>query len=162
MSDTKTEKALAAEETPKNAPSKTDKEILADLKAAAKGLLFPSESDRPVKAFLWADAKTESGEISALTLHEAGKLPDGAKAETLTPQEFFAPVAEKQAWFDEAQNEGADRFQKLLNLLQTDLTGLQAFRITEDGDDQSVVTAYVVGRTGSGTLAGICTELVET
>ena len=153
-----------ADKTPeKNVPEKSDKDVLAALKAASKGLLFPSESDRPVKAFLWNDAAPEKAEVTAATLQAAGKLPEGAAVETVSPKALFAPVAEKQDWFDEAQNEAAERFQSLLDVLSAELTGLQAFRISgSDKDDASIVTAYVVGCTEGGNLAGVSTQLVET
>jgi hypothetical protein len=161
----------AKESSPdKETPSKETKEIsvLKSLQAAAKGLLFPSEADKPVKAFLWKKADlTEGktfgeGEITDADLKVAGKLPEGATAETTSLTDFFAPVVKEQDWFGSEEKETAQRFQKLADLLNQRLTNVTVLQVKGGEEDGSKTDVYAVGRTAEGDLAGVSTQLVTT
>ncbi|MES2463388.1 MAG: nuclease A inhibitor family protein [Armatimonadota bacterium] len=148
---------------------KDSKNVLKILKAACKGLLFPSESDKPVKAFLWnKGGKGDNAEEGAATdeaaLKAAGKVPEGAQTTELTVEKFFDPVITEEEWWGEEEKEMAKRYHDLIAALQHHLTDIKVFRVEGSGEDtydNSLIDAYVVGRTG-GELAGVSTQLIET
>ena len=152
-------------------PKKSDSSPLAALRDAAKGLLFMSESDKPVKPFLWkGDAKSgdgaksepASGPFSEAALKTCAKIPDGATIKPLTVEEFFKPTTEKQDWFGPDETANAERFQALVDVLQKNLTDLTVCRVEGGEADKSIVDVYVVGKTTGGDWAGVSTQLVET
>ena len=147
----------------KNMPeTKTEGEdVLKALQAAAKGLLFPSESDKPVKAFEW-DGVAGSGAVDVAALKASDKVPDGATVETVTLEKFFDPVIAPESWWGAEEKATAKSFQDLIAVLKANLTDMTVFRVAGTGDDASLLDAYVVGRTPSGRLAGVQTQLVET
>ena len=146
----------------------TGKEILALLQTTVKGLLFPSESDKPLKAFLWQspenakNSPADNVDITSDTLKSSPQVPANATIETVTVKEFFAPVVAVQDWFGDDEKATAARFQALSDTLEKSLTKLSVFRVTGDSADTSKVTVYVVGRTPDGDLAGVSTQLIET
>lgn len=150
----------ATEKTePKKTTTKTDP-ALAKLRVAAKGLLFMSESDKPIKAFVWSDIETKGDAIDASVLTAAKKVPDGAKVTTRTIDDFFKNATVDQAWFGEEEKKQAGRFRALVATLKEQLSGVQVFRVEQEGE--ASVAAYVIGRTAAGNLAGVQTELIET
>ncbi len=154
----------------KNMPeTKTEGEdVLKALQAAAKGLLFPSESDKPVKAFEW-DGAAGSGAVDVAALKAGGDVPDGASdgstIETVTLEKFFDPVIAPESWWGDEEKATAKSFQDLIAALKANLTDVTVFRVAgtgADNGDSSLVDAYVVGRMSDGRLAGVQTQLVET
>ena len=159
MPKTKIEKTPGAD--------KPDRDVLKALQAAAKGLLFPSESDKPVKAFLWEGTGAGSGAVDAAALKAAalkaaGKVPDGAKTEVLTLEMFFDPVITPESWWGDEEKATAKQYQDLIAALNDNLTDLTVLRVEGIGDDSSLVDAYVLGRTSAGEIAGVSTQLIET
>lgn len=137
-------------------------DVLKALRVAAKGLLYPSESDKPLKAFLWKGTPPD-GDASEAALRVQIEAPDSAVVQSLPLERFFGPVTTEQDWFGEEERERAQRFRALQEALGRHLAGLRAFRV-EGGhaDDRSVVDVYVVGQTAGGGLAGVSTQVVET
>ncbi|MBC7806039.1 MAG: hypothetical protein H7145_07795, partial [Akkermansiaceae bacterium] len=107
---------------------------LAKLRAAAKGLLFMSESDKPIKAFVWKDVKAAGDTIDAAVLTAAKKVPDGATVTTRTVDDFFKNATANQAWFGEEEKAQAERFRALVAVLKEQLGGVQAFRVEQEGE----------------------------
>ncbi len=151
--------ATGKPEAKKTPPSGTDP-ALAKLRAAAKGLLFMSESDKPIRAFVWDDVATPESAIDATVLTGAKKVPDGATVATRTLDDFFKNATVNQAWFGEEEKVQAERFRALVAVLKEQLAGVQVFRVEEAGEAR--VAVYIVGRTAAGNLAGVQTELIET
>ena len=132
---------------------KTDEELLAELREAAAGLLFMSESDHPLEVVSWEGGAPITPERLR---REAGKGEDAAVAEVTAAQFFRAATAEPD-WKGEAELATARRYQALLRLLEENLTGLAAYRVGEID-----ITAYVLGRGAGGNWLGLRTRLVET
>lgn len=143
-------------------------DLLTVLRPACDGLLFPSESDRPVTPFLWARADLEAGgdapetggkpaEVSALTLLAAGEAPDGANIVQVKPDDFLRPVVDKQDWWGKVENDRAVKFRALRDTLNAHLSGLTVLRVGE-----TEIDVYLLGRTLAGDVAGVHTQLVET
>jgi len=127
------------------------------LRAASKGLLYPSESDRPVKAFTWT-ADQAKGAISgaeavaAVTSVPPGRIKEGALAD------FFQPVTTPQPWHSDEEKVTLRRFQELEKTLTATLQDPKAYR-AEGG---TTIDAYVVGKDADGNWSGVSTQLVET
>jgi glutathione S-transferase len=129
------------------------------LRAAAKGLLYPSESDKPVKAFRWEGAAPPEGDVDEAALRAHIEAPPRAVIKAIPLERFFEPVSAEQDWFGEEERKAARRFRALQQVLQDNLTGVQAFRVE---DNPSLVDVYVLGRTAGGEVVGVSAQLVET
>lgn len=132
---------------------KRDEQLAAELREAAAGLLFMSETDDPLEVFVW--------EGGAAITHEflrraAGKGAD-APVEEASAAEVFRAAASEPEWKGEAELGTARRFQSLLRLLTENLTGLTAYRVGAVD-----ITIYVVGRSAEGNWLGLSTRAVET
>ena len=127
--------------------------VLTELRAAAKGLLFLSESDAPLKAFLWKGVAIDSVAALLKQLNKDAATP----VQEIALTDFFAPMATAQSWHDEAAKADVVRFQALVTQLAA-LTNTRVFRIgTEPG-----ILAYALGTTPDGHTAGVSTLLTET
>ena len=118
--------------------------VLKDLKAAAKGLLFPSETDAPVEAFAWAGADGPPSE-------DAVRANAEVEADTAVEQMTLAELART------IPEEGRGSFLPLFAALAHHLNGVTVFKVGE-----VEVDVYVVGRTADGRYAGVKTKVVET
>jgi hypothetical protein len=134
--------------------------VLRSLQAACKGLLWPSESDKPVKAFLWPQSAAEKSAVDADSLRAGANLPADAVIERTDRAALFTPLTTDQAWFGPIEKANAQRFRQLQEALGA-LSEAKAFRVIS-GDDSSKVALYLLGGTNSGSIAGVQTELVET
>ena len=120
-------------------------DTLRALQTASKGLLYPSEQDTPVKAFLWARADVGKDVMDEEAIKKQGKADKGAKVQMLTVEEFFAPVATDAG------------FQTLQSALKQHLTDMTVYWV---GDTDAQV--YLVGKTPEGDFAGVSIRVVET
>nr|WP_309693850.1 nuclease A inhibitor family protein [Armatimonas sp.] len=127
--------------------------VLTELRAAAKGLLFLSESDAPLKAFVWKSVTIDS---AAALLKQLNK--DAATSvQEIALTDFFAPMATAQSWHDEAAKADVARFQALV----TQLAALKETRVFRLGAGPEIAV-FVVGTTPDGHTAGVSTLLTET
>lgn len=131
--------------------------LLTTLQAAVKGLLYPSEQDAPVKAFVWPKASVGTDTLDETTLRKMVHADADAKIETQAVADFFAPVVTPQSWYGDEEKKRMEQFQHLADLLQKSLTDVKVYRVGET--DKQV---YVVGKTNEGDFAGISTRVVET
>lgn len=153
-----------------NSEQKSGDDFLRELKKAVSGLLFPSESDKPVKAFLWKRSKGQGGNGASVDspatleaqFRAMSHVPSGATIQTISVDEFFAPVTLEQDWFGNEEKARAKQFRELVVALEAGLTDRVVFRVSGAHDDSSLVDVYVVGKTNLGDLAGVSTQLVET
>lgn len=123
------------------------------LERAAQGLLYPSETDAPVRAFAWRDASPFSAEALAAKLGYDTSTP----IQTTDLDTFFEPVTKPQAWYGDEEQERMRRFIALRDLLKADLRDLKVYRIGSTSID-----VYVVGRDARGRYYGVYTKVVET
>lgn len=139
-------------------PTKTKMpSTLRALQAAVKGLLYPSESDKPIKAFVWKPevtkgATTAEDAISAVTGADKTKLKGASLAK------FFEPMVTEQAWHGEEEKATVDKAKALVETLDKTLSGISVYRV-EDGTD---IPAFVIGKDAAGNWAGVQTILIET
>ena len=127
--------------------------VLTELRTAAKGLLFLSESDAPLKAFVWKGVAIDSATALLKQLHKDAVTP----VQEITLTDFFAPMATVQSWHDEAAKADVVRFQALVTQLAA-LSNTRVFRIGTGPE----ILAYALGTTPDGHTAGVSTLLTET
>jgi hypothetical protein len=132
--------------------------ILAELEKAADGLLFPSESDYPLQAFLWLRSEVGAGALVTPEelLKYKGYAADTA-VEAVDFERFFRNVIQEEDWHEEEERASARRFRALVETLQRNLSDLKVFKVGRRKRD-----VYVVGRTPADDFAGFSTTVVET
>jgi hypothetical protein len=128
---------------------RSDEEILAELRQAAEGLWYMSESDYPLEA-----VRVEGpGEPSRERLREIAGADAGARVETRSLEEFFRPGAAVRA----GERPTGASFEGVLRALEGNLKDIRVYRI---GDIN--IHVYVLGRSGAGNWLGLRTRVVET
>ena len=132
--------------------AKEDAALLRELKRLTEGLQFQSESDYPVEPFA-----PGAGGGAASAREAVASAGGGAETRAADFDGFFAAATEEQDWHDEEARARVRKFQTLVKYLKHNLADLQVFKV---GDAEADV--YVVGRTASGSLAGVKTKVVET
>jgi hypothetical protein len=128
----------------------TAKETTDRLSTLSKDLLFPSESEFPLEPFIWESTTL----LLANILIRAQKNAD-TPIESITLEEFFAPVTDEQPWFDDQDREIAQRFRDL----RTDISILEDVQVFKVG--QIEIDVYIVGAIGID-LVGLHTKVIET
>jgi hypothetical protein len=131
--------------------------LLETLKQQAKSLIYTSEADFAVKPFVWDKEKTGDGTLTPEKIKTILNLAANAPVETVTYDEFFAPVVALEDWYGEEETQTAKQFQTLADTLKTSLTDITVYKI---GDAKK--TVVVVGKAADGTFAGVTTKVVET
>ncbi|BAB77343.1 nuclease A inhibitor family protein (plasmid) [Anabaena sp. FACHB-709] len=133
--------------------TKTNSEILEQLKRASDGLLFMSESEYPCAAFLWSDIAPATPEkVLQQTNH-----PIDTPVEIVGVDDFFGVATTPEDWHNEEEFETVKRFQTLVQTLKENLSNLQVYRL---GD--LAIDVYIIGETPTRNLAGLSTKVVET
>ena len=133
--------------------TKTENEVLEKLEAAAKDLLFISETDAPLTAFFWP---CESQKLTPNFVAAQAKMPADAKVETQTLNELFKESTTLEDWMNDDEKAEVQQFQELQKTLEDNLKNIQVFRFGETNID-----VLVIGETEGG-FAGLQTKVVET
>jgi hypothetical protein len=117
--------------------------LVARLKKACHGLLFPSETDFPLEPFLWE----ERSDLTTARLLSLTACAEDTPVEVMELPDFFyaVPKADKPP------------FEALAKLLTYHLTGVKVFKV-----GAIEMKVYIVGKTSDGRWAGVLTEIVET
>lgn len=125
-----------------------------ELEALIDGLLFPSESDRPMHIVTWPRNLLLTPEN---LLRERGYAPD-TPIETRDLVRLFRPAITLYPG-DEAspKAESAPRFEALLRFLQANLHELRVLAVGTISID-----VYMLGTTGDGEITGLVTTLIDT
>lgn len=128
----------------------TAKEITDRITKLSKDLLFPSESDYPLEPFTW-----KSATLKPETILTRSQKPADTLIESITLEDFFAPVTTDEDWFDDEDREIAQRFRDLQAAIAT-LENVQVFRL-----GKIEIDVYIVGAIGPD-LIGLKTTVIET
>jgi hypothetical protein len=123
------------------------------LKSLTEGLSYQSESDYPVEPYVREAGK---GAPSAEEFAK-GREGDDAAVRELNFDSFFGNYTGEQDWWGEEERAVAKKFQALVAFLKESLKEIKVYRV---GDVEADV--YIVGKTASGTFAGVKTKIVET
>ena len=92
------------------------------LKQATDGLLMTSESEYPFEVFAW-----ESGQLNEATVLEKTGLKGTVKLVEI--DDFFRNSVTAEDWHEDEEKEAVIKFQNLVNVLKTNLTDLQVYKI---------------------------------
>jgi hypothetical protein len=134
------------------APTSVSESIEHDLEALIDGLLFPSESDRPLNLVVWPADQVFS--VKALLAHEGYALD--SLVELREVQRFFRPAV--TVYEDDPRQEAmAQRFRTLLAFMEQNLRDLQAIAV-----GRIAIDVFVLGSTPEGRIIGFRTVVVET
>jgi Nuclease A inhibitor-like protein len=130
----------------------TTAEIIDRLQQVTVDLLWSSESDYPFEVVTWQNGT----ELNPTTLFSNLEKPDRS-IETITLADFFAPVLTVEDWYETAELKQVDRYTELLHAIESHLTDVMVFRVSK-----VEITIYIVGKTPTGDLVGLKTQVVET
>lgn len=129
-------------------------QIETELKQAVNGLLMRSETDEPFEFYY--DAQHDGEALTEDTVHKLSGMPAQYPMEVVELDYFFRsqtrPVEENPE--EEAR---AEQFRQLQAKLQELLPDVKAYCIGE-----SRITAFILGTTQAGEIAGLKTVLVKT
>ena len=128
--------------------------IIDELNRAAGGLLYMSETDEPFEAFHW---QREQGAPSADRVRQLAGQDSNVSVDETELAEFFDELTKKEDWFEEQENQAAEKYGRLLETIQQRLLDARVYWI--DGPE---IEIYIVGRTDEGGWAGLKTKAVET
>ena len=131
-------------------------ELRGEIEAAAEGLVYTSESDRP---FVWFELAggAEGWPYGVDEFARRIGAAAGAPVEERTLDRFFKPHIETVDPFDTRALEIRPRYEALKKLLATRLREVRVFRV-----GRIEIDTYAVGDDGHGNLAGVRTVAVET
>lgn len=135
--------------------NKDDESFLRSLKRLTKGLTFMSESDYPVEPFLQESAGQDAPTADAFIASK--KTDANAGISQVDFDTFFKGSTLEQDGQSQEARAQARRFQALVKTLKENLSDIKVYKV---GDVESDV--YVVGKTASGSFAGVTTKVVET
>ena len=143
----------AEPKTSATAPVMAPPPAIAIIEEQANGLLMPSETDAPMTVKYWPSEKIEllPGDVAVLVEQKADE-----SVEIETVAEFFKSAATIEDWMTDNDKANAQRFQKLIQTLETQLEKPQVYLFGEG--ERTVV---VIGKVKGG-FGGIVTLVVET
>ncbi len=128
-------------------------DFVAQLHDLVDGLYVMSETDAPLKPFVWKNIDMID---DALLLKKAKVSPETC-LEKWTIEYFFRNMITPQDWHGEQEKEDVLKFQNLLGTLQSSLTEPSVYRI---GDTKKEV--FILGKLADGNIGGLKTYVVET
>lgn len=128
--------------------------VIQSLKAACKGLLYPSETDAPFTTFTWN--KGEANLTPAVVRQLAQCGPD-QPIEEMKLADFFCDLTAEQDWHGPKEKADVKKFRALEHAIQANLSDACVFRI-----GRTKIDVYIVGRTADDAWAGVKTHAVET
>ncbi|MHC5723221.1 MAG: nuclease A inhibitor family protein [Nostoc sp.] len=133
--------------------TKTNSEILDQLKQASDSLLFTSESEYPLEVFLWEGVAPITPEkVVQQTNH-----PQDTPIKIVGVDDFLSVATTPEDWHGEEEKATVNKFKTLVQTIKSSLKNPQVYRLGEIEID-----AYIVGETPTGDLAGLSTKVVET
>jgi glucose dehydrogenase len=133
--------------------TKTNSEILDQLKLASNGLLFMSESEYPFEVFLWAGI----GLLTPEKVLQQTNHNQDTPVKVASLDDFFRVAVTEEDWHEEEDKATVKRFQTLVQTLKENLSNLQVYRL-----GKIEIDVYVIGQTSSGDSIGLSTKVVET
>lgn len=133
--------------------TKTNSEILEQLKLASNDLLFMSESEYPFEVFLWERV----GLLTPEKVLQQTNHNQNTPVKVASVDDFFRVAVTEEDWHGEEEKETVKRFQTLVEMLKANLSNLQVYCL-----GKIEIDVYVIGQTPSGDTIGLSTKVVET
>ena len=128
-------------------------DLIRQLQQAVDGLLFPSETDAPIRPFVWRDHAPFSPQ--ALLVHRGYQSTTPIQETSI--DRFFRAVTTPRDWHGPEEQERVQRFTALRDLLRMKLNDVTVYKI-----GTGAIDVYVIGRDPTGNYLGITTHAVET
>lgn len=125
--------------------------IIDRLKQATTDLLWSSESDYPFELLTWE----RNTELTPADL--VSDLTDDDHVKSLSLTDLFSPVITVEDWYKAEELALVDRYQALLQTIESNLSEIQVFRVGE-----IEIAIYIIGKTTTGDVIGLKTLSVET
>ncbi|HLP87201.1 MAG TPA: nuclease A inhibitor family protein [Nostocaceae cyanobacterium] len=138
----------------KQAETKNTKKITQKLTQASAGLLMISESEYPFTVVSLEGAAQENLTPQKV-LELMGHSPT-TPIEITDVDYFFRNVAVEQEWHDQQQRKDVKKFQKLVDILKSDLNEVKVYRVGTISID-----VYILGKYNNE-IVGIKTKVIET
>ena len=132
--------------------TKTDNELLNQLRSLTSNLLWMSEADYPFEVFIWDEETITPEQLKLKTGHSLD-----CPVEATEIDKFFKRAVKEEDWHNEEEAAEVKRYQELLTALKQNLKDIRVYRL-----GKVEVDIYIIGVTASGHLAGISTKAVET
>lgn len=127
--------------------------ILEELKSAAAGLIYISETDAPFEV-------SSLGPLSSITARDVAQsfqLDGSAPSTETTLETFFQRLTTDQDWHNEEQKQRVKKFRVFREKVEKLLSNPKVFRI---GEIQ--INIFIVGESSEGDCIVIQTRAVET
>lgn len=134
-------------------PSRQNDDLVQAIATACFGLVYISETDAPIEAFL----RPGNHETPWAELMAALEKEFGTDSKEISVEEFFGRLTTEDDWNTPVQRRAAKKFHTLRKLLEKSLSDLHVFRF-----GRIRIEIVVAGRDANGNLAGIKTKSVET
>ena len=128
-------------------------DFVARFKDLVDGLYVMSETDAPLKPFLWKNIPIIDDSI----VLKKAKATNETALEKWTIEEFFSNKITTKDWQSDEEKADVLKFQNVYNALQTALSEPVVYRI---GDARKEV--YILGKLADGNVGGLKTYVVET
>jgi Nuclease A inhibitor-like protein len=128
---------------------------IAQIATAVQDLCWMSETDAPFEVLHWSDISPDGVTPEALLTH--AQLPPETPLETISLDDFFAPVIQSQPWHSEQEVQSIQQFEALRMLLMQTLTQIQVYRC-----GTVEIEIYVVGQGQDSSWLALHTTAVET
>lgn len=131
----------------------TTQDLIPELEAACKDLLWRSEADYSFEvATLPITKQPLSIDRQLLAIY-----PDNTPVAIISLEQFFAQATVERSWFDSHELTLVQRYRNLRDLLETTLENLQVYRI-----GSVEIDVYLLGKTEDDRVIGVKTKVVET
>ena len=129
-----------------------DQELINQLQQTSEGLLWLSESDYPFATILIKNVDDIESKLLELTDSNPGTTIEVRELDS-----FFAKVTEAEDWWEEEEIAECRRYEELVKLLKSHLMEVKVYRV-----GSCEINCYILGKTESGSIAGLSTLVVET
>jgi Nuclease A inhibitor-like protein len=136
-------------------PPESSEALVEQITTAVTGLMWMSETDAPFEVLHWTDIPHD--ELTPEQVLHQAQLSLQTPIETMTLDDFLAPVIEPQPWHTEEETHVAQQFQALKVLLAKTLTNIQVYRC-----GTTELEIYVVGQVQHSDWLVLHTTAVET
>lgn len=127
--------------------------ILSEISRSCEGLIYISETDEPITAFLSGHRADEKPENTLLQLSPN----TNDQAEEINFDNFFERLTGEKDWHGAKEKERVQKFRTLKKTLEDNLTQIKVLKFGRVRKD-----IFVVGRDKDNRLLGVRTESVET
>ena len=127
--------------------------ILSEISRSCEGLIYISETDEPITAFL---SERRADEIPEKTLLQLSTKTN-EQVEEIDFDNFFERLTGERDWHGAKEKERVQKFRALKKTLEDNLTQLKVLKFGRVRKD-----IFVVGRDKDNRLLGVRTESVET